>query len=87
MLRFNNKLIRLNGNLAGEVIIPPEPPGPSIPSDMDFIYFANDFDGTQVPNRATGTNAFGPYLEEQLQRMVVVQIVIFLMDLVIIDFT
>ena len=64
MLRFNNKLIRLNGNLAGEVIIPPEPPGPSIPSDMDFIYFANDFDGTQVPNRATGTNAFGPYLEE-----------------------
>lgn len=29
MLRFNNKLIRLNGNLAGEVIIPPEPPAPS----------------------------------------------------------
>jgi len=26
MLRFNNKLIRVNGSLAGEVIIPPEPP-------------------------------------------------------------
>ena len=64
MLRFNNKLIRLNGNLAGEVIIPPEPPSPSIPSDMDFIYLANDFDGTQVPNKSTGTNAFGPYLVE-----------------------
>lgn len=26
MIRFNNKLVRVNGNLAGEVIIPPEPP-------------------------------------------------------------
>ena len=25
MIRFNNKLVRVNGNLAGEVIIPPEP--------------------------------------------------------------
>lgn len=30
MLRFNNKLIKLNGNLAGEVIIPPTPVGPTI---------------------------------------------------------
>lgn len=64
MLRFNNKLIRLNGNLAGEVIIPPEPPAPSVITDMDFIYLANDFDGTQIPNKATGINAFGPYLVE-----------------------
>ena len=63
MLRFNNKLLRINGNLAGEVIVPPEPVIP-FPSDMDFVYLANDFDGTQVPNKATGTNAFGPYLEE-----------------------
>lgn len=62
MIRFNNKLLRLNGNLAGKVIVPPEPP--SILSDMDFIYLANDFDGNQIPNKATGTNAFGPYLEE-----------------------
>ena len=62
MLRFNNKLLRLNGNLAGKVIVPHEPP--AILSDMDFIYLANDFDGNQIPNKATGTNAFGPYLEE-----------------------
>jgi len=42
---------------------PPEPPTPSFPSDMDFVYLANDFDGTQIPNKATGTNAFGPYLQ------------------------
>lgn len=59
MLRFNNKLIRLNGNLAGEVIIPPPP---SIPSDMDFIYFANDFDGTKIPNVALNST-FGDYLQ------------------------
>lgn len=63
MIRFNNKLIRVNGNLAEIGYVPPEPPGPSVPSDMDFIYFANDFDGTQIPNKATGTNAFGPYLQ------------------------
>lgn len=62
MLRFNNKLIRLNGNLAGEVIIPPEPPAPSVPSDMDFIYFANDFDGTKITNVAPNST-FGDYLQ------------------------
>lgn len=44
-------------------IVPPTPVNP-FPSDMDFMYLANDFDGTQVPNKATGTNAFGPYLVE-----------------------
>lgn len=45
---------------------PPEPPTPvnPFPSDMDFVYLANDFDGTQVPNKATGADAFGPYLVE-----------------------
>jgi len=64
MIIFNNKLVRVNGNLATVGYVPPEPPTPSVPSDMDFIYFANDFDGTKIPNKATGTNAFGPYLEE-----------------------
>ena len=43
----------------------PTPPTPVLPfpSDMDFMYLANDFDGTQIPNKATGTNAFGPYLQ------------------------
>lgn len=49
-------------------IVPPEPTPPTpvnpFPSDMDFVYLANDFDGTQVPNKATGTDAFGPYLVE-----------------------
>lgn len=62
MLRLNNKLIRLNGSLVGEVIIPPEPPAPSVPSDMDFIYFANDFDGTKIPNVAPNST-FGDYLQ------------------------
>jgi hypothetical protein len=58
MLRFNNKLIRINGNLAGEVIIPPKPP---VPSDMDFIYLAKDFDGTKITNKAINST-FGDYL-------------------------
>lgn len=47
-------------------IVPPEPPGPTpaFPSDMDFVYLANDFDGEKIPNKATGTDSFGPYLVE-----------------------
>lgn len=60
MIQWNNKLIRINGGLCEYH----EPPAPPIPSDMDFIYLANDFDGSQIPNKATGTNAFGPYLTE-----------------------
>jgi hypothetical protein len=64
MLRFNNKLVRVFGDIVNNVgNVPPEPPTPSVPSDMDFIYFANDFDGTKIPNKATGSNAFGPYLQ------------------------
>ena len=35
---------------------------PVFPADMDFMYLANEFNGTNLPNKATGTNAFGPYL-------------------------
>jgi len=59
MIQWNNKLIRINGSLCECRVSS----APSVPSDMDFIYLANDFDGTQIPNRATGTNAFGPYLQ------------------------
>lgn len=62
MIRFNNKLLRVNGNLAGEIVIPPTPPAPPVPTDMDFIYFANDFDGTKIPNVAPNST-FGDYLE------------------------
>lgn len=63
MIRFNNKLIRVNGNLAAIGYVPPEPPGPSVPSDMDFIYFANDFDGSKITNVAPNST-FGDYLQE-----------------------
>lgn len=36
-------------------------PTPPIPSDMDFIYQAKDFDGIKIPNKATGSD-FGDYL-------------------------
>lgn len=49
MIRFNNKLIRINGNIAGEVIIPP---APLVPSDMHFLYMANNYDGDKIPNSA-----------------------------------
>lgn len=59
--------VTINGRPIGIFVddVPPEPPTPvlPLPSDMDFVYLANDFDGTQIPNRATGTNAFGPYLQ------------------------
>lgn len=60
--------VTINGRPIGIFVddVPPEPPTPvnPFPSDMDFMYLANDFDGTQIPNKATGTNAFGPYLED-----------------------
>jgi hypothetical protein len=40
----------------------PTPPTPSVPIDMDFIYFANDFDGTKITNVAPNST-FGDYLQ------------------------
>lgn len=62
MIRFNNKLVRVNGNLAAIGYVPPEPPPPSVPSDMDFIYLANDFDGSKITNVAPNST-FGDYLQ------------------------
>lgn len=60
IIGYNHKIIGNNGNMYTYNA----PPAPSYPSDMDFIYLANNFDGSQIPNAATGTNAFGPYLTE-----------------------
>ena len=49
-------------------------PTPSVPSDMDFIYFAKDFDGSKITNVAPNST-FGDYLQ---QRMVLVHLVIYL---------
>ena len=58
--------VTINGRPIGIFVddtpTPPTPVNP-FPSDMDFMYLANDFDGEKIPNKATGTNAFGPYLE------------------------
>ena len=58
MLRVNNKLIRINGGLAEYIA----PPAPTFPSDMDFMYLANDFDGSKIPN-AIPNSTFGDYLQ------------------------
>lgn len=44
--------------------IEPEPPGPtpSFPSDMDFVYLANNFDGAKIPN-IVPNSTFGDYLQ------------------------
>lgn len=53
-LVYNNRTI-LNSARTGYVgftsVEPPTPP--SFPSDMDFVYLANDFDGTQIPRATT----------------------------------
>jgi hypothetical protein len=60
MLKYNNSILKVN-NGASTINFTRVP---LIPNDMDFIYLANDFDGTQIPNKATGTTTFGPYLKQ-----------------------
>lgn len=38
-----------------------EEPDPELPDDMHFVYFANDFDGSKIPNRAANST-MGDYL-------------------------
>ena len=59
ILSVNNKLVSINGKLSNWTA--PEPG--VLPSDMDFVYLANNFDGTKVVNVATNTT-FGDYLQE-----------------------
>lgn len=58
MIQWNNKLIRINGGLCEYH----EPPAPPIPSDMDFVYLAKDFDGRKIPNKAVNST-FGDYIK------------------------
>lgn len=58
MIQWNNKLIRINGGLCEYH----EPPAPPIPSDMDFVYLAKDFDGSKIPNKAVNST-FGDYIQ------------------------
>ena len=63
MLKFNGKVMKF-GNVWGAAgsVIPPEPVI-IVPSDMDFIYFANSFDGSKIPNSAPNST-FGDYLKQ-----------------------
>lgn len=50
MIQWNNNLIRINGNLCQL-----GPIAPPFPSDMHFVYLANDYDGDKIPNLATNS--------------------------------
>ena len=50
--------IETKGILNGNVIWGSD----TIPNDMDFIYLANDFNGTNIPNRITNSD-MGSYLK------------------------
>ena len=62
MLQWNGNFLSVNGLLTsfGEPV--PPPPAPAIPSDMDFVYCARNFDGTKIVNAVQGST-FGDYLE------------------------
>lgn len=57
-LQFNGRTI-LTPSMDSFVAFVVQPP---YPSDMDFIYLANNFDGSQIPNVIT-TSDMGPYLK------------------------
>ena len=59
LIRINNKLMTKNNKLLTAAAY--VPPTPSLPSDMDFIYLANNFDGTKIVNKAINST-FGDYL-------------------------
>lgn len=53
--KFNNKILKFSNKILD--VVPPY-----LPSDMDFIYQAKDFDGSKIPNKAPNST-FGDYLE------------------------
>lgn len=61
-LQYGNKTI-INNARTGYVGYVPTGPSIIVPSDMDFIYFAKDFDGSKIPNSAPNSS-FGDYLKQ-----------------------
>lgn len=57
MLKYNGSILRLPSKAVLDYVAPPP-----YPLDMDFIYLANNFDGSQIPNVIT-TSDMGPYLK------------------------
>lgn len=58
IISYNNKILGRNNLIVGY-----DGSTPLVPSDMDFIYLAKDFDGTKIPNKAVNST-FGDYLQE-----------------------
>ena len=59
MLKYNGSILKVNN---GQSVIGSVTFSPLYPEDMDFIYLANNFDGSQIPNVIT-TSDMGPYLK------------------------
>jgi hypothetical protein len=53
MLKFNSNILKWNGKW-GNAVATPEPS--SVLDDMQFIYLANNFDGTSIPNSTRNAN-------------------------------
>lgn len=49
-LKRGSNILTRNGNIIIRNYTPPTPP---LSEDLMFLYLANDFDGTKIPNRAT----------------------------------
>ena len=61
MILVNNRPILVNSR---PLIISDGPaPGPTVPNDMDFLYFAKDFDGSKITNSAPNSE-FGDYIKQ-----------------------
>lgn len=64
MIGYNDKIIGFGGNRVAGSVSGPTPPSPSaLPSDMHFLYLANDFAGGYIPNRAANSTV-GNYVQE-----------------------
>jgi len=61
-LQFNNRTILTPSRDSFVAFTEGEPPTPLFPSDMDFIYLANNFDGTKIVN-IVPNSTFGDYMK------------------------
>lgn len=61
-LKHNGHCLKYNGTAGFLEFDSSEPPAPSVPSDMDFIYQAKDLGDSSIPNKAPNST-FGDYLK------------------------